>query len=687
MRKKLIGILLAFVLAFGSVVVSDDLQTTTYAETSGDYKYEILEDDTAKITEYNGDEEKLEIPSSIEGKKVTVIGENAFAKCDSLETVILPEGLIQIEKDAFFTCNLKSVSIPKTVTSILDRAFCGCSFTVDNENPSYTSVDGSLFNKEKTSLICYGGLSDVTSYDIPEGVTVIGDHAFYACGLTEVVIPESIESIGKNAFCFSSQLKSVVLPKATKKIGREAFYGCDSLKSIKIQNKLCEIYASEDTINDTAVIYGYAESTAQTYADTYSRTFKALLDADCVHQYKTVTTKATLTKNGSIIKKCTKCEYIVSKKTIYYPKTIKLSKSSYVYDGKIKKPTVSVKDSNGKTVKSSNYTVVYPKLYRSTGRYTITIKFKGNYTGTAKRSFTIRPKAVAIKSITKKTKGFLLKWEKATGTMTGYQIQYATNSKFTGATTVNVKKGTTVSKLVKNLEGQTKYYVRIRTYKTVNGVNIYGVYSKTVSVIPDSGYRYTYKPGFYYDVISKSVEKRMTGKSYKENSDIKLSDLRYVKVKHYGYDGKVKTGELVVNKKIAEKTVKIFYELYQKKYKIQKMYLVDNYGADDIRSMTDNNSSAFNYRVVEGSTKLSNHAYGLAIDINPMVNPYVKGDIVSPTNGIPYAERDVTKCTGKYKNNMIHKGDVIYNIFKKYGFTWGGDWKYSKDYQHFEYNK
>lgn len=197
--------------------------------------------------------------------------------------------------------------------------------------------------------------------------------------------------------------------------------------------------------------------------------------------------------------------------------------------------------------------------------------------------------------------------------------------------------------------------------------------------------RYTYKTGFYYEPISKTVKKRMMGKSYRSNPYIKLSDLRYVRVKYRGFDGKSRSGELVVNKKIAKRVVKIFYELYKIKYPIQRMKLIDAYGADDEKSMKANNTSAFNYRVIAGSTKLSNHAYGLAIDVNPRINPYVKGSYVSPANGRVYAQRSAKKCKGKYRNYMIHKNDTIYRIFKKYGFTWGGDWNSVKDYQHFEF--
>ena len=163
--------------------------------------------------------------------------------------------------------------------------------------------------------------------------------------------------------------------------------------------------------------------------------------------------------------------------------------------------------------------------------------------------------------------------------------------------------------------------------------------------------------------------------------------MRYLKVLHVGFDGKTHIGELVVNRLIADDVLDIFKQLYEAGYEIEKIRLIDEYDADDEKSMSDNNSSAFNYRVVSGTKRLSNHAYGLAIDINPRINPWVKGNKVSPSNGKVYKQRKTSKCKGKYKRYMIHKNDTAYKIFKKYGFSWGGNWRSSKDYQHFEVNK
>jgi len=188
---------------------------------------------------------------------------------------------------------------------------------------------------------------------------------------------------------------------------------------------------------------------------------------------------------------------------------------------------------------------------------------------------------------------------------------------------------------------------------------------------------------FYYEEISQEIKDRITGVSYADHCTVPYEELRYVSVSYWGFDGETHTGELIVNKAIAEDIVAIFEDLYTAKYPIERMVLIDEYQADDNDSMADNNSSAFNYRVIDdGSGRLSKHSYGLAIDINPLYNPYVRDvdgvTVVSPENGADYADRSLD-C-----DYYIREGDVCYEAFLSRGFTWGGDWKSQKDYQHFQ---
>lgn len=187
---------------------------------------------------------------------------------------------------------------------------------------------------------------------------------------------------------------------------------------------------------------------------------------------------------------------------------------------------------------------------------------------------------------------------------------------------------------------------------------------------------------FYYEEIPEEVKQRINGKSYKEDCRVPYEELRYVRITHIGFDGKPHGGELIVNKAIAEDIVEIFKELYQLKYQIELMELVDEYAADDNLSMAANNSSAFNYRVIEGTDRISLHGYGLAVDINPLYNPYlhkVDGEhTITPVSGAHYADRSLV-CP-----YFIRKGDACYQAFTKRGFTWGGEWVEHQDYQHFQ---
>lgn len=185
-------------------------------------------------------------------------------------------------------------------------------------------------------------------------------------------------------------------------------------------------------------------------------------------------------------------------------------------------------------------------------------------------------------------------------------------------------------------------------------------------------------PLFQIFEIDTEIFERIKGKSYKEGCRVPLEDLRYLIVTHYDGDGTPQQGELICNVAIAEDLLDIFRNLYEARYPIERMKLIDDYGADDVVSMCNNNTSCFNYREIAGSKKLSKHALGLAIDINPLYNPYVKGNVVSPEEGRKYADRS---SGFPYK---IDENDLCYKEFKAHGFTWGGSWKSLKDYQHFE---
>ncbi len=205
----------------------------------------------------------------------------------------------------------------------------------------------------------------------------------------------------------------------------------------------------------------------------------------------------------------------------------------------------------------------------------------------------------------------------------------------------------------------------------------------TQALSDDSADRFVYKDGFYYEPISNEIFKRISGISYPADCSVPLDDLRYLSLLYNDFNGDTQTGEMICNKSIAEDLLEIFCELYQNGYQIESIRLIDEYNGDDTASMLANNTSCFNYRVVEGTTRLSNHAKGLAIDLNPFYNPYITynkdGSInISPEGSEAYADR---ASAFPYK---IDENDLAYKLFKEHGFTWGGNWNSVKDYQHFE---
>lgn len=193
---------------------------------------------------------------------------------------------------------------------------------------------------------------------------------------------------------------------------------------------------------------------------------------------------------------------------------------------------------------------------------------------------------------------------------------------------------------------------------------------------------YIHAQNFCQQEITDSIFARIEGKSFKKDCTTPREDLRYLQVLHYNKEGEVLRGELICHKDIADALLSIFRELYQAKYPIERMVLIDEYDADDEASMRANNTSAFNFRPASGMRRLSKHATGMAIDINPLYNPLVKHregrTRVYPSTATPYIDR-----TRDFPYKIV-KGDLCYRLFKKYGFSWGGDWKSSKDYQHFE---
>ena len=240
------------------------------AETYQDFEYSALDDGRVKITGYNGGAETVVIPDTIDGKSVTSIGRRAFEGCTNLKSITIPNSVTEMGRRAFSGCSsligiaipdsvteigkyafdgcksLTSITIPDGVTSIGDGAFYNCSslteIKVASENSNYVSVNGVLYNKDKTTIICYPVGKKGNNYKIPDGVTKVGSSAFIGCSsLTSITIPNSVTEIGYSVFEGCTNLKSITIPNGVTSIGDSAFEGCTSLKSITIPNGVTSI--------------------------------------------------------------------------------------------------------------------------------------------------------------------------------------------------------------------------------------------------------------------------------------------------------------------------------------------------------------------------------------------------------------------------------------------------------------
>ncbi len=177
--------------------------------------------------------------------------------------------------------------------------------------------------------------------------------------------------------------------------------------------------------------------------------------------------------------------------------------------------------------------------------------------------------------------------------------------------------------------------------------------------------------------IGPSLAARMDGISWHAGCPVPISDLRLVTARHWGFDRRVHTGVVVVNADSTGAIVSVFRRLYAARFAIRRMRLVDDYGGSDFRSIEADNTSAFNCRNATGSSNWSEHAYGHAIDVNPIENPYVSGGSTSHKASLTYVDRS------RIRAGMAYPGGTLVDAFTAVGWGWGGYWSGVKDYQHF----
>ncbi|HEX2734765.1 MAG TPA: M15 family metallopeptidase [Polyangiaceae bacterium] len=186
--------------------------------------------------------------------------------------------------------------------------------------------------------------------------------------------------------------------------------------------------------------------------------------------------------------------------------------------------------------------------------------------------------------------------------------------------------------------------------------------------------------------IPQSLARRMRGVSWHETLPggfvgLGFAELRLLTVSHWNFEYQLARGELIVASQVADAVLDVFAAIFEARFPIAKLRLIDEYGADDERSMADNNSSAFNCRLIGGTTRPSRHALGLAIDLNPVQNPYIVRGNVHPKAALTYVDR------ADLRPGMLSEGDSVVSAFARIGWTWGGTWHEPKDYHHFELSR
>ena len=467
------------------------------------------------------------------------IGNYAFADCYNLIKVEMLDGVKNIGFRSFYRCDsLKDVTIPDSVTSIGAQAFMECIRLTDIVIPdSVTEIGESLFS----------GCSNLKNVKLSNSITAISSGAFSSCvNLTSVTGFEKVKHIDIQAFYNCKILKNLFLPSGITNIDYNAFNLCDNLADVYfcgeestwnnilieagneqltdanihfhkwnngavtkaptcaekgVKTYTCDICGETKTDSIPVTEHNYTETAIaptcknEGYILHSCSNCRTYYKTDYVpvtnHSYKNTVIKATLTQNGKIENKCNGCGDVKKTTAIYAAKTIKLNRTAITMNGTVQRPTVTVTDSRGKALTyKKDFVVEYSNFNsKNVGKYTVTVKLIGNYSGTKTFPYYINPKPTEFVPSNKGgfkaiKNGFTLKWNKQASQTTGYQIQYATKRDFSNAATVTIANPNTTSKTIKGRAGGTRYYVRIRTYKKANGKTYFSAWnSGTKSVV------------------------------------------------------------------------------------------------------------------------------------------------------------------------------------------------------------
>ena len=447
----------------GNVLADDNTETQRYTTVSIQYKFE----DGSEIPNTAGGTFTVPYGTKLDLTPAKTLYDYEFIKVDGLNKPIVSDGTVVTyyykNKNEEHTHNLTLVAAKAaTCTTAGNSAY----YTCDGCDKWFADATGSVEITDKTSVkIPAPGHTAGTEWKSDD------TNHWHECSRCHDKKDEAAHDYGSDNVCdtcgyyktvpHTHNLTLVAAKAATcTEDGKEAYYKCEGC------GKFYEDVLGTKEITDLASWGNIAK---------------------IAHTTKQTVTKATPTANGKIVNYCSVCKKTLSTTVIPKASSIKLKATSLTYNGKVITPKVIVKDRTGKTlVKNTDYTVSYAKGRKYVGKYAVKITFKGKYSGTKTLYFTIKPKATSISSLKAGSKKFTVKWKKQATQTTGYQVQYSASSKFSKAKTVTVGKNTTVSKKISKLSGKKKYYVRVRTYKTVkiNGksIRIYSGWSKTKTV-------------------------------------------------------------------------------------------------------------------------------------------------------------------------------------------------------------
>ena len=447
----------------GNVLADDNTETQRYTTVSIQYKFE----DGSEIPNTAGGTFTVPYGTKLDLTPAKSLYGYEFVKVDGLNKPIVSDGTVVTyyykNKNEEHTHNLTLVAAKAaTCTTAGNSAY----YTCDGCDKWFADATGSVEITDKTSV-------KIPALGHTAGTEWKSDDTnhWHECSRCHDKKDEAAHDYGSDNVCdtcgyyktvpHTHNLTLVAAKAATcTEGGKEAYYKCEGC------GKFYEDVLGTKEITDLASWGNIAK---------------------IAHTTKQTVTKATPTANGKIVNYCSVCKKTLSTTVIPKASSIKLKATSLTYNGKVRTPKVIVKDRTGKTlVKNTDYTVSYAKGRKYVGKYAVKITFKGKYSGTKTLYFTIKPKATSISSLKAGSKKFTVKWKKQATQTTGYQVQYSASSKFSKAKTVTVGKNTTVSKKISKLSGKKKYYVRVRTYKTVkiNGksIRIYSGWSKAKTV-------------------------------------------------------------------------------------------------------------------------------------------------------------------------------------------------------------